>query len=523
MMQVPMQYMDSRIPITGVTGSFSPSPGSPFIMPTENSSVAYSSLLLPPTQPGVARSVRPPALAQPMFSSHPSMIISPADSSISYGYQNYSLSNWDQQQQQIMMSYSLSPQQMMSMHVSRNAPYASELHVNNPVFDSCNSSGNDRRFTHSQNRSTQSRRRVNEPPKRGAPPPPPPPITSLPSISEVRGNVQTLAKEQLGCRVLQQLLASGHLELRDLIMKESMEVLNELMVDAFGNYLFQKLIECADESQRLMILQTVQKSLVHASLNLHGTRSVQRTVEVCCTSAHEVSLLVEAFQQSTVRLCTDQNGNHVIQKCLLHFQPADQSFIFSAVTAACVDVCTQRHGCCVVQRCLDASRSSQGSIKELGAALSDEVVSNAVMLMQHQYGNYVVQYVMDSYGASEVDRVCILVAPLLVPLSLQKFASNVIEKCLKKGSSEMQTLLVDELAHSDRLAQLLEDQFGNYVVQSALDAVSQSVGMRLVEALRPHLIGLRNTSGGRRIMAKLVKNYSLTLFNDDLANLSLQG
>ena len=83
------------------------------------------------------------------------------------------------------------------------------------------------------------------------------------------------------------------------------------MVDAFGNYLFQKLLERVTEAQRLQIVQSVttaaaqSKSIisssgprvsapgaapvVDASLNLHGTRSVQKAIE-CCNSYEEVGL-----------------------------------------------------------------------------------------------------------------------------------------------------------------------------------------------------------------------------------------
>jgi hypothetical protein len=54
------------------------------------------------------------------------------------------------------------------------------------------------------------------------------------------------------------------------------------------------------------------------------------------------------------------------------------------------------------------------------------------------------------------------------PLSLQKFSSNVIEKCLKLGGpalDEEKRNIVLEVTASPLLARLLQDPFGNYVVQ----------------------------------------------------------
>lgn len=53
-------------------------------------------------------------------------------------------------------------------------------------------------------------------------------------------------------------------------------------------------------------------------------------------------------------------------------------------------------------------------------------------------------------------------------LAMQKFSSNVVEKCLKLGVEEYRGRLVRELTQSSRLSQLLQDQYANYVIQSAL-------------------------------------------------------
>ncbi len=48
---------------------------------------------------------------------------------------------------------------------------------------------------------------------------------------------------------------------------------------------------------------------------------------------------------------------------------------------------------------------------------------------------------------------------------------------------------------------------GNYVVQRALSVAPADLGMEVVDAMRPHLQSLANTSGGRRITAKILKKF----------------
>jgi len=307
-----------------------------------------------------------------------------------------------------------------------------------------------------------------------------------------------------------------------------------MMVDPFGNYLFQKLLERVAGAQRLAIVRRVRGHLVAAALNLHGTRSVQKVVEVCATSpevvetydptqaededepvnegsidagtrqervVHLPDLIVEALREDAVRLCIDSNGNHVIQRAL-QFLPAEHNqFVFDAVCRECTTVGTHRHGCCVLQRCLDAANSAQK------AAVITQVERQAMKLMQDPYGNYVVQYVLDACSAEEALGVMLKPLGHLLELSVQKFSSNVVEKCLEKAPERVRQRYVEEITRCPKLGKMLQDQFANYVVQRALCVCSEEQCGALVRAIRPHLAAMKNTSGGRRITARILKRF----------------
>ncbi len=152
----------------------------------------------------------------------------------------------------------------------------------------------------------------------------------------------------------------------------------ELISDQFGNYLFQKLVDLCDGTARTAILREVTAAVVEdsarpgsatsrsrlasdaaaaaaaadnhvvrAAESLHGTRSVQKLVEVC-RLPDEVAMLVRALSPFVVRLSLDTNGNHVIQV---------RRAALSAVLPACCGVwrrllallvCWVRRGCVCV-------------------------------------------------------------------------------------------------------------------------------------------------------------------------------
>ena len=205
--------------------------------------------------------------------------------------------------------------------------------------------------------------------------------------------------------------------------------------DPFGNYLCQKLLEYSTDEQRNVICESVAQDLVNISLNMHGTRAVQKMIDFLSTrrqASHSKSTLIFelieeqqtdqrynaqihsiilALSLHVVVLIKDLNGNHVIQKCLNKLAPEDNQvrpsysvslacltdlifqFIYNAVATNCVEVATHRHGCCVLQRCIDhASEMQRGQ-------LVNEITYNALTLVQDPYGNYV--------SIDKFDNVCI--------------------------------------------------------------------------------------------------------------------
>lgn len=120
----------------------------------------------------------------------------------------------------------------------------------------------------------------------------------------------------------------------------------------------QKLIEVATGDARRSILDRLCADAVATACNMHGTRTVQKAVE-CLKGAEEVAQFVAALHDNLLTMVKDVNGNHVIQKCLATFGPAEKQFIYDVIAAQCVDIATHRHGCCVMQRCFDHGSEEQ--------------------------------------------------------------------------------------------------------------------------------------------------------------------
>ncbi|KAJ1818339.1 hypothetical protein LPJ60_004378 [Coemansia sp. RSA 2675] len=319
------------------------------------------------------------------------------------------------------------------------------------------------------------------------------------TLEELRGTIFDVCKDQYGCRFLQKKLEEGLEDHVELILCEVLPHSSALMIDPFGNYLCQKLLEHCNDRQRTQIIAGVSPDLVSISLNMHGTRAVQKIIELLSTQ-EQIDLVISALRGGVVMLIRDLNGNHVIQKCLSRLSSKNNQFIYDSVAGSCCDVATHRHGCCVFQRCIDFAAESQKS------QLVDVIISQALQLVQDPFGNYVVQYVLDLNVAAFSEPLIRKFVDHICGLSVQKFSSNVMEKCIRIASSATRKMLVAPLLQREKLDMLMRDSYGNYVVQTALDFADQYQRLDIIEAILPLLPLIRHTPYGKRIYIKLQRD-----------------
>ncbi|KAG4300589.1 hypothetical protein PCK1_003018 [Pneumocystis canis] len=317
------------------------------------------------------------------------------------------------------------------------------------------------------------------------------------SLETFAGKIYSLCKDQHGCRYLQKKLEERDPRQISMIFMETYPHAVELMTDPFGNYLCQKLLEHCNDDERTTIIQSVASNLVPISLNMHGTRAVQKMIEYLSTP-EQIKIIINALNSNVVTLIKDLNGNHVIQKCLNRLSNDDIQFIFDAICSNCIEVATHRHGCCVLQRCIDHASDSQK------IQIAKEITNHALNLVQDPFGNYVVQYILDLGDARFSEPLIHRFIGNVCLLSIQKFSSNVIEKCIRMAEPPTRGLLIEELPK--KMGSLIRDSYANYVIQTSLDYADPIQRKQLVDCILPLLPSIRSTAVGRKISMRVEKN-----------------
>lgn len=183
---------------------------------------------------------------------------------------------------------------------------------------------------------------------------------------------------------------------------------------------------------------------------------VQKALETMDES--NLPKLLKEFHNNVLSCIHDQNGNHVIQKCIevvsekakkartdgdeakAKFLRDQIDFIVDDALRNVASLSCHPYGCRVLQRILEYCIEPEKS-----RAL-DEIKKCHKALLDDQYGNYVIQHVLQFGRSPDRDSILeIVVENGLLLLSRQKFASNVVEKLLKYGSEDQRKRVVREM------------------------------------------------------------------------------
>ncbi|XP_011030426.1 PREDICTED: pumilio homolog 12-like [Populus euphratica] len=187
-------------------------------------------------------------------------------------------------------------------------------------------------------------------------------------------------------------------------------------------------------------------------------------------------------------LMEDQFGNHVIQKL---FEP-----LIKEIAESFLDIAMDKSGCCILNRALDCA---QGELKR---HLLLETISNAMLLSESPFGNYVVQHVLDERIQHATIGILEKLKGYFVSLSMNKFGSNVVEKCLIWSGEENASMIIKEFMHSPYFVNICRNNFGNYVVQKALEVSKGGIRNALVSRINDSYPDLHSDINAKRVVRK---------------------
>ena len=206
------------------------------------------------------------------------------------------------------------------------------------------------------------------------------------SIEYLSYNIFPLARDQAGCRFLQERLDKEPQKASESFYNAIIPFVLPLVKDPFGNYFIQKLCNYLPPEKIKKFLEIMAPTILDVGSNSHGTRVLQHLINFLSTE-ELVNYFLNIIKPFVIPLLKELNGTHVINKFMSeHPECADE--INKIIVENSSLLGTHRHGCCILQKLIN------GTNKKLKNDLIENLLDNCFVLIIDQFGNYVIQSIL---------------------------------------------------------------------------------------------------------------------------------
>ncbi|KAK7054863.1 hypothetical protein VNI00_003326 [Paramarasmius palmivorus] len=310
-------------------------------------------------------------------------------------------------------------------------------------------------------------------------------------LKDIYGYIVEFSGDQHGSRFIQQKLETATSEEKQMVFDEIVpSAALQLVQDVFGNYVIQKIFEHGTQVQKTRLAAAMEGHVYPLSTQMYGCRVVQKAIEYILPEQQVV--FVRELEPHIYNCVRHAHGNHVVQKLIERVSPDKLGFIQS-FRSYVIELATNSYGCRVLQRCLEHLPY------DMIAPLLEELHKKSTQLMSDQYGNYVIQFILEHGKPHDKALLVSKLRGQLLDMARHKFASNVCEKALLAADAETRRALVDELLvpkyeGAMPITAMMKDQFGNYVLQRAVVVADPDQREQLITHIRAQIPTMRRYS-----------------------------
>ena len=310
-------------------------------------------------------------------------------------------------------------------------------------------------------------------------------------LNKLKGKFEQIIRTNKGSRLFQNYLKNTKIDILHQIFLEIKNKLSDLLKDNYANYFCKKLFDCLNQKDRIEYLSLIQKDLGILAIDVTATYPIQGIIEQLGSIA-EKNIIYLGIKDYIKIFCYNTYGAYVIEKILSNFE---DRFIQEIIDFACnnfLDLAYHVNGVCVVKKIILMTHK-----KELHKKIKKKIYDNTLKLIVHQYGNYVIQVIIENWEDNEIKEIIDLCKDKYVSLSNQKYSSNVVERIIEKNKENLE-YYIEQICCENNLIEVIRNNFGNYVIQKAVKLSSGNMRKKLITKIIKNL----NKLGDEKIINK---------------------
>ncbi|XP_039687373.1 pumilio homolog 12 [Medicago truncatula] len=262
----------------------------------------------------------------------------------------------------------------------------------------------------------------------------------------------------------------------------------------------------ATAAQRMHCFHTCRGSLVSMAMNRRDCRYIQQKIRM--GNPTDVALILYEVKDSLHMLMTHPYGNHLIQKIFearrgIITRDQKHSLVYLIISnyQKLRNVCMDFHGTRVMQimlkniKCLFMQYVVVYTMKHITVALMKNfngsyVIVECLKLFPPEHQNF----------ASANEQMVKELRGQFVRLSVNKYASNVVENLLTFSKLDDVEVIVEEIISSHDFLNVLQDPFGNYVAQRSLKCTQGHLRRKLSNLIISNHRTLHSHPYGKKVL-----------------------
>ena len=319
-----------------------------------------------------------------------------------------------------------------------------------------------------------------------------------------------IIKDQKGSKYIQKKIEEKTTELNKLY-EQMKNHLHEIMTDQYGNYVIQKFVEFCDKKLISNMFSKISNTLYDISINNYGTRPLQKMIENLSMNMtpQDISILLGMTKGNVLELIKDINGNRVIQSIIQNIKNKELlSPLYKEMNENINEILKTKSGCCVFSKVILNIAENDLNL------IFDNIINNFAIFINDEFGNISLKRLIKLNNENYNSKIFPCIKDSIIVFSCQKFSSNVIEACIDNNTSLKKKTIEKLIENDGMISKLILDQYGNYIVQKALQLSEQKEFDIIIDIIKKNEKKLKQSQYGKVIYEKLMKNYKKYLIDD---------
>jgi hypothetical protein len=206
--------------------------------------------------------------------------------------------------------------------------------------------------------------------------------------------------------------------------------------------------------------EDLKAEILQLCTDQHGCRFLQRKLDEKDPNA--LKMIFDEVHLSITKLMTDPFGNYLCQKLLENCDDEQRTVLIGNCMVHMTQIALNQHGTRALQKMIEFVSTPQQT-----QMIIDAMRYDVVQLIQDLNGNHVIQKCLNHLSSVDAQFIFDAVGQHCVPVGTHRHGCCVLQRCVDHASGSQKGELVRQI--SNHAYELVQDAFGNYVVQYILD------------------------------------------------------